>query len=64
MLQPVLEIIAAQIVLLLIFRPLILWYFRLNRITKTLESIDLSLKQLPAVQAYQAKISQAGRRVA
>ena len=60
----VLELFLAQLVVLLLLRPLILWYCKLNRISKTLESIDLSLKQLPAVQAYHTKISQAGRRVA
>jgi len=64
MLLIVLRILEIQIVLLLALRPLILWYFRLSRITKTLESIDLCLKQLPAVQAYHTKISSAGRRVA
>jgi hypothetical protein len=64
MLQLVLSILLAQMLILLAIRPLILWYFQLGRMAKTLESIDLSLKQLPAVQAYHTKISQAGRRVA
>jgi len=58
------ELFLAQLVVLLLLRPVVLWYFRLNRIAKTLESIDESLKQLPAVQAYRTKISSAGRRVA
>ena len=64
MLLLVLRILEIQIVLLVALRPLILWYFKLNRISKTLESIDESLKQLPVVQAYNTRISQAGRRVA
>jgi len=58
------EIVLAQIVILLALRPVILWYCKLNRIAKTLESIDLSLKQLPAVQAYRGTISQQGKKVA
>lgn len=64
MLELWLGILAGQIVLLLVLRPMILWYFKFSRMTKALESIDESLKQLPAVQAYRAKMSQPRRRVA
>ena len=59
-----LGILVGQIAILLVLRPVVLWYFKLNQITKTLESIDLSLKQLPAVQAYRGTISQPGKKVA
>lgn len=62
--QLLLGIILGQIAILLVLRPLVLWYFKLNRIATTLESIDLSLKQLPAVQAYRGMISQPGKKVA
>ena len=61
MLQLALGILVGQIVLLLLLRPLVLWYFKLNRITKTLDSIDLSLSLLPAVREYRARILVPGR---
>ena len=59
--QFVLELFLAQLVVLLLLRPLILWYFKLSRITKTLDSIDLSLSLLPAVREYRARILVPGR---
>lgn len=50
MLTLALEIIAIQVGLLLVLRPLVLWYFQISRRTKALESIDESLSYLPAVQ--------------
>jgi len=64
MLQLILTVLLAQMLILLAIRPLILWYFGIERMTKILESIDLSLKQLPAVQAYRGTISQQGKKVA
>lgn len=49
MLTLALEILAIQLLLLLLLRPLLLWYLGLSRIAKALESIDESLSYLPAV---------------
>lgn len=50
MLQLAAQLIALQIVILLLIRPLLLWYFRINDLAKLLQSIDRSLKCLPAVR--------------
>lgn len=49
MLTLALEILAIQLLLLLLLRPLLLWYLKVSRIVKALESIDESLSYLPAV---------------
>lgn len=49
MLTLALEIIALQILVLLLLRPLVLWYLGISRAVKALESIDESLSYLPAV---------------
>lgn len=64
MLQLALTLIGTQLVLLAILRPVILWYFQLSRRTRALESIDQSLKQLPAVKASLATSRVGARRVA
>ena len=50
MLQLAAQLIALQIVILLLIRPLLLWYFRINDLVRLLISIDRSLKCLPAVR--------------
>ena len=45
-------------------RSLVLWYWRINRIVGLLESIDESLKQLPAVRRHNFQSEQQGRKVA
>jgi len=57
MLQLLSSLLALQIVLLLLLRPLLLWYLRINDIRTILLSIDASLKCLPAVRAatYQSR---------
>jgi hypothetical protein len=50
MLELALTLLLTQGLLLLLIRPLILWYFRVNRMVRALESIDASLKCLPAVK--------------
>ena len=50
MLQLAAQLIALQIVVLLLIRPLLLWYFRINELRTILLSIDASLKCLPAVR--------------
>jgi hypothetical protein len=47
---------------LVLLRPLALWYLKINQGLKLLASIDESLKQLPAVQTYQAKKEASLRR--
>ncbi len=47
MLQLALTLLLTQALILLLIRPLLLWYLKINRAVKTLESIDASLKCLP-----------------
>lgn len=56
MLQLAAQLIALQIVILLLIRPLLLWYFRINDLAKLLQSIDRSLKCLPAVRTEAVRI--------
>lgn len=55
MLQLALAIIALQMLVLLLLRPLILWYLGLSRMTKILASIDESLSYLPGVMSDRIK---------
>jgi hypothetical protein len=64
MLQIVLILLGTQGLMLLLLRPLILWYFKINRAVKALESIDQSLQYLPAVQNQGRPPSSSSRRVA
>ena len=56
MLQLAAQLIAAQVVILLLLRPLILWYFRVNDVVRLLISIDQSLKCLPAVRTESQRL--------
>jgi hypothetical protein len=49
--QLALEILLIQIGLLLLLRPLIIWYLGIRRMIQALESIDESLSYLPGVHA-------------
>jgi hypothetical protein len=51
---PVLVGLVTVIVLFLILREFWCWYWKLNRMVELLESIDSSLKQLPAVSRARA----------
>lgn len=59
MLQLAAQMIALQIVVLLLIRPLLLWYFRMNDLVRLLQSIDSSLKCLPAVRTENARLRRA-----
>ena len=50
--------------LMLILRPLVLWYWKISRAVEALESIALSLEQMPVAKEYRARVKQAARRVA
>jgi hypothetical protein len=50
MLRLAITMLGGQIILLLALRPLILRYLGIHRAIKNLESIDLSLRCLPAVR--------------
>lgn len=64
MLQLTLVLLLTQGAILLLLRPLILWYLRIGRMVKALESIDQSLKCLPAVKADRLARLGIERRVA
>lgn len=63
-LQMGLTVLAIQIPLLLLLRPLILWYFKINRAVEALESIDESLCYLPAVRQGRLAKQNLQKRVA
>jgi hypothetical protein len=52
MLQLALTVLALQALLLLLIRPLLLWYLQISRRTRALEDIAESLRTLPAVRQY------------
>ena len=64
MLTLALEILAVQILLLLLLRPLLLWYLGQSRIAKALESIDESLSYLPIVRQERLRRNRMPRRAA
>jgi hypothetical protein len=58
----ILFFLAVTFTMLLVMRRAVLWYWKINRAIALLESIDESLKCLPAVRktraaAYRAKLS-------
>lgn len=64
MLQLALTLILTQALILLLLRPVICWYLKLNRMAKSLESIDRSLKCLPAVKNDRAARARITNRAA
>lgn len=64
MLNLAIGILAGQITLLLVMRPILLWYLKINRAVKALESIDQSLKCLPAVRIATYKAGKSRSRAA
>jgi len=60
MLQLALQLIGLQILFLLVMRPLLLWYLKINQALEALRSIDSSLKCLPAVRTEAQRIRRAG----
>lgn len=50
MLQLALTMLLVELVFLMLLRPMLLWYLKVNQALKLLASIDRSLKCLPAVQ--------------
>jgi len=49
---------------LILLRPVILWYFKISRAVKALESIAESLEQLPAAKEHRDRLNQPRKRVA
>ena len=47
-----LDAVCLAVGIMLALRPVFLWYFGISRIIGHLASIDVSLRQLPAVQDY------------
>ena len=56
MYQIILTVIGLQLLVLCLIRPLVWWYFGISRAVRALESIDASLKLLPAVRDHKAKL--------
>ena len=59
MLNLVLTMLALEVLSLLLLRPLLMWYLKINRALRLLQSIDQSLKVLPAVREYHARLRKA-----
>ena len=60
MTQLVIYLIAGEILILLVLRPILLWYLKVNQALRLLQSIDRSLKLLPAVRVDANKRRMAG----
>lgn len=61
---PFLVFAVILLALMLLLRPIVLWYFRIHDLVDALESIAESLEQLPAAKEYRQRIRQSGRKVA
>ena len=59
MMQLAITLLAAELLLLLALRPLLLWYLKINQELSLLRSIDASLKCLPAVKQDRPPIRRA-----
>jgi hypothetical protein len=59
MMQLVMTMLAVQGVVLLILRPIVWWYFGIGRAIRALESVDSSLKCLPAVREIRSSLRRA-----
>lgn len=58
--QVVVTVVVIQLIIFGVFVMVTRWVFRVNRMVRLLESIDESLRQLPAVKSY----DHSGQRVA
>lgn len=56
MYQVILTVAGVQLLALLLLRGLVWWYFGISRAIRALESIDASLKLLPAVRDHRPKL--------
>ena len=56
MLNLAISLIAAEVLILLLLRPILLWYFKVNQHLALLRSIDQSLKCLPAVRTEKERL--------
>ena len=52
MVHLLISILVVQLGILWAVRPLVWWYFGINRAVRALENIDVSLRTLPTVRDY------------
>jgi hypothetical protein len=52
MIHLLISIVVVQIGILWAVRPLVWWYFGINRMVRALENIDASLRVLPAIKNH------------
>lgn len=64
MIHLLISLVALQIGIMLAVRPLVWWYLGINRAVRALENIDESLRSLPAVREYDARLGRPRRRAA
>lgn len=57
--QLVMQLLAVQVIVLLVLRPIVWWYLGIGRAIRRLESIDASLKCLPAVREIRERLRRA-----
>jgi len=60
MLKLLVSLLLLELAILAVLRPVILWYFQVDRRTKAMESIARSLRFLPGVRAEDTRIKRAG----
>ena len=60
MLNLAISLIAGEVLILLLLRPLLLWYLKIPQALKLLASIDQSLKCLPAVRTEKERLRRVG----
>ena len=58
------SIVALQIGIMLALRPLVWWYFGINRAVRALENIDASLRTFPTVRQFDASLARKPPRAA
>ena len=52
MIHLLISIVVVQLLILWALRPLVWWYFGINRMLRALENIDASLRTLPTVKNF------------
>lgn len=58
--QLILTLVGLEVAILVVLRPLVWWYFGISRAVRALESIDASLRCLPAVRDRNSRLRRAG----
>lgn len=60
----ILRAIVIGLVIFLLIREVLTWYWKINRVVNVLEDIAVSLRTLPSVKAYDAYFDRKPRKAA